>query len=155
MKSNSVALVLAVVLSAVPRASEARDWFVRAGSDGDGSQARPFGDPWQALDKCEAGDAIHVTGGKYFGRSNTGSWIVNGNRKRTTLAPDGELYIEDFATELRRSFPRVAIAEAENMGWTYLGTDCLLLLLARIGVSGVDLPYDRIREVLRELNGPG
>ena len=69
--------------------------------------------------------------------------------------PEVELYNEDFDADFRRDFPRLAIAEAESMGWTYLGTDCLLLLLARIGISGVDLPYDRIREVLRELNGPG
>ncbi len=68
---------LAVVLSLLCSTAYAKDWFVRAGaSDGDGSQASPFADPWQALDKCEAGDAIHVAGGKYFGRSNTGFWEI-------------------------------------------------------------------------------
>ncbi|MDP1825773.1 MAG: right-handed parallel beta-helix repeat-containing protein [Archangium sp.] len=65
----------ALLLLAVP--AQARDWFVREGaSGGDGSMNKPFGDPWQALDKCEANDAIHVAGGKYFGRSNTGYWVI-------------------------------------------------------------------------------
>ena len=56
---------------------EARDWFVREGaSGGDGTMGKPFADPWQALDKCEANDAIHITGGKYFGRSNVGTWAI-------------------------------------------------------------------------------
>ncbi len=64
----------AVLLLFAPPA-QARDWFVREGaSGGDGSLAKPFADPWQALDKSEANDAIHVTGGRYFGRNNVGTW---------------------------------------------------------------------------------
>lgn len=56
---------------------EARDWFVREGaSGGDGTMGKPFGDPWQALDKCEANDAIHIAGGKYYGRNNVGTWEI-------------------------------------------------------------------------------
>jgi hypothetical protein len=67
--------VAIVQLALASPAAQARDWFVRAGSgDGDGSLARPFADPWQALDKCEAGDAIHVTEGKYYGRLGLGLW---------------------------------------------------------------------------------
>lgn len=63
------------MLLAVP--VQARDWFVREGaSGGDGTMGKPFGDPWQALDKCEANDAIHVAAGKYFGRSNVGTWEI-------------------------------------------------------------------------------
>lgn len=55
----------------------ARDWFVREGaSGGDGSKAKPFADPWQALDACEANDAVHVAEGKYFGRNRTGAWVL-------------------------------------------------------------------------------
>jgi len=76
--SSRVALCLTVgaVFSALwGSPAEARDWFVRAGaSGGDGSQAKPFADPWQALEKCEAGDAVHVTEGKYYGRSGLGTW---------------------------------------------------------------------------------
>ncbi len=68
----------AIVLGLLSSSSaEARDWFVRAGAaGGDGSMVKPFADPWQALDKCEAGDAIHVTAGKYFGRSDLGTWKI-------------------------------------------------------------------------------
>src|SRR6185436_16815262 len=45
-------------------------------SSGDGSQASPFGDPWEALEKCESGDQIHVAAGKYFGRLGKGQWEV-------------------------------------------------------------------------------
>ncbi len=62
-------------LQAVAEPVRASEWFVREGSDGgDGTLAKPFGDPWQALEKCEAGDSIHVTGGKYFGKLNAGVW---------------------------------------------------------------------------------
>lgn len=64
----------AVMLLAAP-VVHARDWFVREGATGgDGSMSKPFADPWQALDKCEANDAVHVTGGKYYGRNNVGTW---------------------------------------------------------------------------------
>jgi len=63
------------------------------------------------------------------------------------LLPDGELYVEDFDADFGRDFPRLAVAEAKSMGWMYLGTDCLLLLLARLGISGVELQYDRIRQM--------
>jgi Right handed beta helix region len=51
------------------------DLFVRAGSTGgDGSKAKPFKDPWQALEKAAAGDVIHVAGGDYFGKVGRGEW---------------------------------------------------------------------------------
>lgn len=68
-------VVCVALVSAAP--VQARDWFVREGaSGGDGSQAKPFADPWQALDQCQSGDAIHVAGGKYYGRLNSGMWEV-------------------------------------------------------------------------------
>jgi hypothetical protein len=55
----------------------AQSWFVRAGAQGgDGTMASPFGDPWQALDRCQAGDTIHVAEGKYFGRLGVGMWEI-------------------------------------------------------------------------------
>lgn len=61
----------------VSPAAQARDWFVRAGeSGGDGTLNKPFADPWQALEKCEAGDTIHVAVGKYYGRNRVGKWEV-------------------------------------------------------------------------------
>lgn len=72
-----VALAALGCIQASAQPLRARDWFVREGSEGgDGSQAKPFADPWQALEKCEAGDSIHVTAGKYFGKLNAGFWEI-------------------------------------------------------------------------------
>ncbi|MBL8915076.1 MAG: right-handed parallel beta-helix repeat-containing protein, partial [Archangium sp.] len=65
---------LVLVVSLVSFPALARDWFVREGSSGNGSQANPFGDPWEALEKCEAGDNIHVAGGKYYGQLDGAVW---------------------------------------------------------------------------------
>jgi hypothetical protein len=54
-----------------------RNWFVRAGSSGgDGSLEKPFRDPFQALDKAEGGDTIHVAAGDYFGKLKSGQWKI-------------------------------------------------------------------------------
>ena len=61
----------------LPQRPAGRDWFVRAGSaGGDGSREKPFRDPFQALEKCEGGDAIHVAGGEYFGKLRAGKWLL-------------------------------------------------------------------------------
>jgi hypothetical protein len=58
--------------------AKGRDWFVRAGSaGGDGSKEKPFKDPYQPLEKCEAGDTIHVAGGDYVGKLRAGHWVVD------------------------------------------------------------------------------
>ena len=68
---------LAFLAAAFGGSLVAQEWFVRAGSaDGDGSQQRPFNDPWQALEKCQAGDVIHVAEGKYFGKLGVGMWEI-------------------------------------------------------------------------------
>jgi hypothetical protein len=54
-----------------------REWFVREGSEGgNGTPEKPFADPWQALEKCEAGDVLHITGGKYYGKLSQGTWQI-------------------------------------------------------------------------------
>lgn len=61
----------------LPPRPAGRDWFVRAGSSGgDGSREKPFRDPFQALEKCEGGDTIHVAGGEYFGKLRAGKWLL-------------------------------------------------------------------------------
>ncbi len=55
--------------------------------------------------------------------------------------------IDDFEPDFGNLL-QLAAVEARSMGWAYLGTDALLLLLARIDVAGVDLPYPQIREVV-------
>ncbi len=66
--------VLLLVLAAAP--IHARDWFVSAGSIGDGSREKPFGDPFEALEKCEANDIIHITEGRYTGKLDSGEWTI-------------------------------------------------------------------------------
>ncbi|HEU4591108.1 MAG TPA: right-handed parallel beta-helix repeat-containing protein, partial [Steroidobacteraceae bacterium] len=61
----------------LPQRPAGRDWFVRAGSSGgDGSREKPFRDPFQALEKCEGGDTIHVAAGEYFGKLRSGKWLL-------------------------------------------------------------------------------
>lgn len=57
---------------------QGRDLFVLAGATGgDGSRAKPFRDLFQPLERCEAGDTIHVAGGDYFGKLKAGRWQVD------------------------------------------------------------------------------
>ena len=49
----------------------------RAASGGDGSREKPFKDPWQALEKVEAGDFVHVAEGEYNGKLKTGRWKID------------------------------------------------------------------------------
>lgn len=70
-------LLMAAITAGASAALPAQDWFVRAGSQsGDGSQQKPFGDPWQAFERCQAGDAVHVAEGKYFGKLGVGMWEI-------------------------------------------------------------------------------
>ena len=71
-------IVPAPAFAATPSARpDGRDWFVKAGaSGGDGSREKPFRDPFQALDKAEGGDTIHVTGGDYLGKLRSGKWKI-------------------------------------------------------------------------------
>ncbi len=68
-----------------------------------------------------------------------------------SLLPDGELCCEDFEKDLGRSLPRLAAIEMRGLGGVYFGTESLLLVLARLGVAGVDLPYNRMREIVPEV----
>lgn len=89
------ALTLFTVLTLASPAF-ARDWFVREGAQGgDGSMQKPFGDPWQALEKVEAGDAVHVTGGKYYGRTRTGYWVIPFERVSLIGGYDGDFETRD------------------------------------------------------------
>ena len=61
-----------------PERPKGRDWYVRAEEKGgDGSKDKPFRDPYQALEKANAGDVIHVTAGEYGGKLKNGKWIVD------------------------------------------------------------------------------
>jgi hypothetical protein len=46
------------------------------------------------------------------------------------------------------------IEEAKAMGDDYVGTEHLLLFLARVGVPDVGLSYEQIRNIILELRAP-
>jgi hypothetical protein len=96
----------------------------------------------------EAGDTVAARAFKKLGILPS---VLLGRMPPKELSQEGELYNEDFDPALGRDFPGLAFAEAESLGWAYLGTDALLLVLARVGVPGIDLPYARIREIVCEV----
>src|SRR5579859_3721034 len=73
---NRFALALLVVLLLFSTMTHARDWFVRAGSAGDGTKEKPFKDPYEALEEAGPGDTIHVAQGVYHGKLNAGNWVI-------------------------------------------------------------------------------
>lgn len=71
---RKILVLFAMICLSANTSLYARDWFVRAGSDGDGSKEKPFKDPWQALEKAKSEDVVHVAKGRYFGRLEIGKW---------------------------------------------------------------------------------
>jgi hypothetical protein len=65
------------------------------------------------------------------------------------------LYYEDFDYALRQYFPRRAFEEAKAMDSLYLGAEHILLCLARIGVAGLELPYEQIRQTILGIRESG
>ncbi len=104
--------------------------------------------PQDLLLAMEAGDTVAR---RVFKKLSMMPSAVLNQTAPASLLPDGELYFEDFENDFGRSLPGLAAAEARSMGWAYLGTDALLLLLARLGVVGFELPYDRIREIVPQV----
>ena len=68
-----------------------------------------------------------------------------------TCPPNRHVSPAEFDPSLSAVFPALAIEEARGMDNDYVGIEHLLLFLARVGVPGVDLPYDRIRQIILEL----
>jgi hypothetical protein len=75
-------------------------------------------------------------------------------REAPKLCPPN-MYVSpaDFGPSLTSAFPDLVVEEATAMGCDYVGIEHLLLLLARVGVPGIELPYDRIRKTILELMG--
>jgi len=69
-----VAALAAASLLSTP--ALAKDWYVRAGSDGDGTKESPLGDPWKPLEKAVRGDVIHVAEGTYNGKGGSGHFVI-------------------------------------------------------------------------------
>ena len=87
----------------IPTRPEGRDWFVRAGSSGgDGSREKPFRDPFQALEKAEGGDTIHVAAGDYFGKLRSGKWLLTIRYLALLGGYDAEFKTRDPWTNLTR-----------------------------------------------------
>ena len=61
----------------------------------------------------------------------------------------------DWDADWMRDLERIALEEAEHSGHRHVGTKHLLLAVSRIGVAGVDLPYDRIREMSESIQKKG
>ena len=61
---------------------------------------------------------------------------------------------EAFDHSLSGIFPALVYEEARSLGSDHIGTEHLLLFLARSGVRGVDLPYECIRQTVVELSNP-
>jgi len=101
--------------------------------------------PRDLLLAMEAGDTVAR---RVFKKLSMLPSAVLNQTAPASLLPDGELCFEDFENDFGRNLPGLAAAEAMSMGWVYLGTEALLLLLARQGVAGFDLPYDQIREIV-------
>jgi len=63
-----------------------------------------------------------------------------------------ELSWEDFDRTLH-DLPQFVFEEAAAMNDSHLGIEHLLLSLARVGVAGIDLPHDRIKQTWLESMG--
>jgi hypothetical protein len=68
-------------------------------------------------------------------------------------SPNRYISLTEFGPALSRGFPALVVEEAKAIGDDYVGAEHLLLFLARAGVPGVELPYDRIQTTIRELKG--
>jgi hypothetical protein len=74
--------------------------------------------------------------------------------KRTlpgSCPPNSYASWDAFDDSLSGVFPALVIEEAQKIGHNYIGTEHLLLFLARVGVPGVVLPYERVRSILIEI----
>jgi len=79
--------------------------------------------------------------------------IALGRQSPESCPPNRYVSLAEFGPSLSGVFPGLVIEEATAMGNDYVGIEHLLLFLARAGVPGVELPYERIRQIILELMG--
>jgi hypothetical protein len=79
-----------------------------------------------------------------LGRPAPDTWVLTGWESLT---------FDDFDASLALFFAREVFSETRAMGGQYLGIEHLLLLVARLGVSGLELPYDKMRQRICERMG--
>ena len=77
--------------------------------------------------------------------------VALGSPAPQSCPPNRYISPSEFGPALSPLFPALVVEEAEAMGDDYVGVEHLLLFLARAGVPGVDLPYERIRDTIVEL----
>ena len=99
-------------------------------------------------DLLVAMEAIDTVASNVFKKLGLTPSAALGRTVPTHLCQDCELFIQDFAGTLGRDLQALASKEARSRKWSYLGTDGLLLALSRLGVSGIQLPYQRIAEII-------
>ena len=75
--------------------------------------------------------------------------VVLGRRAPEPCPANRRLSLAEFGPSLSATFPSGVIEEAAAMGDDYVGIEHLLLFLAKIGVPGVELSYERIHQAIR------
>src|SRR3954464_7561435 len=106
-------LIVSVVAMLSSSSASARDWFVSAAAEpgGDGSKAKPFHDPYVALEQVDAGDTVHIAAGSYYGRLDCAHWEIRS--PRLTLLGG---YKPDFSARDPWSSPTVLAAPKDLAG---------------------------------------
>ena len=99
-------------------------------------------------DLLVAMEAIDTVASNVFKNLGLAPSAALGRSVPTQLCQDCELFIQDFAGTLGRDLQALAGKEARTRNWPYLGTDGLLLALSRLGVPGIQLPYEPIAEII-------
>jgi hypothetical protein len=109
--------VAAALCAAQP--AQAKDWYVAAGEDGDGTKEKPFDDAQRALDAAAAGDVIHVTQGEYHGKLRVGYWVID--RRGLTLV--GGYKDKTFAERNPFKYPTMVKPLAGSKASSFDGSD--------------------------------
>jgi hypothetical protein len=97
---------------------------------------------------CEAGDGL---ASRILKRLSVSPSAVFGTTAPKALIQESDLYYEDFSTDFREIFPHTTFAEAKITGCPYVGSEHLLLMLAKTGVPGASLSYDFILKTVFDL----
>lgn len=76
--NRRMAVLLAISASVLLQGTVmAKDIYVRAGDDGEGTKAEPYGTVDEALRNAYAEDVVHVAAGDYFSAGGSGKFAIN------------------------------------------------------------------------------
>ncbi|MBN2494835.1 MAG: right-handed parallel beta-helix repeat-containing protein [Deltaproteobacteria bacterium] len=118
MRRNLTAIIAILGLLLASQAM-AKDWYVAAGSGGDGSKAKPFGDPQKAISGAVSGDVIHVTQGEYYGKLKVGYLVVD--KRGLTLV--GGYKDKTFSERNPFKYPTTVGKHPKSKSSTFQGSD--------------------------------